>query len=139
MKLSNANAAAGRLMNMKKLDTYQLAQAYAKETHKWCVAISGWELSFKTHPQPGEMTLKRLIKAAPYLKMYGYNTDDTPDDSQGIFEGFILVVCDSKKEAEDIYNQTAGDSNPTQTNKSRGPHVYALLIDDNGEAYNENT
>ena len=73
-------------------------------------------------------------KAAPYL------TYDDNETMQAVFDGNAIIVCDSDKERDRLYNLTVGDDGPTKTNSYDGPvRVYALTIDRTGQTLNENT
>lgn len=73
-------------------------------------------------------------KAAPYL------TYDDNETMQAVFDGHAIVVCETDKERDKLYDMTVGDDGPTKTNSYDGSvRVYALTIDRNGQTLNENT
>jgi hypothetical protein len=73
-------------------------------------------------------------KAVPYLDIEG------EDVMQALFDGHMIIECDSDKERDKLYALTVGDDGPTMFNKYNGPvRVYALTIDRRGQTLNENT
>lgn len=75
-----------------------------------------------------------FMKAAPYLDLDGNDT------MQAVFDGYAIIVCDSDKERDKLYELTVGDDGPTMLNKYNGPvRIYALTIDRTGQTLNENT
>lgn len=75
-----------------------------------------------------------VLKAVPYLSW------DDEDVAQALCDGYAIIVCDSDKERDKLYELTVGDDGPTMFNKYNGPvRVYALTIDRTGQTLNENT
>ena len=75
---------------------------------------------------------KGRLLAAPYLSVH--------EHFQALADGYAFALCDDFDQAERLYGQTVGDDGPTATNPYAGPvKVYALLIDAQGKARNENT
>jgi hypothetical protein len=83
-----------------------------------------------------------LFKAAPYLREAFANREQKNRDNpmQCVADGTAIIVCDTDKERDNLYEQTVGDDGPTKFNSYRGPvHVYALTIGRDGQFLNENT
>ena len=107
---------------MKLYSGIQLAQLVAKTKKKPVLFIS-----FDNSEQWDE-----LIAAAPYLSF--------EEHTQAISDGYAVIVCDSDRERDRLYNLTVGDDGSTELNDYKGPtRVYALTIDKNGQTRNENT
>lgn len=107
---------------MKFLSQVKAACHLAGALQKWVLYISF---------DPGYMP-EEILKAAPYL-----NSDE---HLQILMDGVAIIICESAEECNLLYQQTVGDDGPTKTNTYNGPcHVYALTIDSDGQARNENT
>lgn len=105
----------------KALTVIEMAQIVCKARKK-----PGIFLSFNGEP------ISENIKCAPYL--------DDDKSMQAIADGYGLVLCDSIKERDRLYDMTVGDEGPTRLNKYKGTgNVYALTISAKGELLNENT
>ncbi|MGH7974897.1 MAG: hypothetical protein ACREBR_05180 [bacterium] len=108
---------------MKVLDMLQAARAIAKAKKKPVLFLS-------LHNEGVEYN--EIIKAAPYL--------DIESAMQSLGDGYAIIVCETDKERDTLYNLTVGDDGPTKVNKYKGPaRVYALTIDRRGQTLNENT
>lgn len=111
---------------MQILTDVQVMQALAKATGKFCMYINIF------NEGPEETFFAEVMKAAPYL-----NFDD---HLQLMTDGGGIIVCDSKEEMEDLYEQTVGDDGPTKKNSYDGTaRVYALTCSNEGVLCNENT
>jgi hypothetical protein len=109
---------------MKVLSAIELACYVAKKANKPVLFIS--------FPFNDDANYFDVLKAAPYLSI--------ERDTQAIYDGYAVILCDSVEEQERLYNQTVGDDGPTKLNKYNGPaRVYALTIDRTGQTLNENT
>ena len=113
---------------MKKLRITDALEELCKKSSSWGVYIL-WSLeSYSYVTEKYEFDVDRpseLCKAAPYL--------DQQDDCSIIHNEQGFVLCDSKEEAYNIFNQTVGDDGPTELNSYNGDmRVYALVIGPNG-------
>lgn len=111
---------------MKAYSQVGVARALAKALHK-PVLYLGFNPDNPAFPAEWD-------KAAPYLKF------DDNETMQGVFDGSLILVCETDKERDHLYNQTVGDDGPTTLNPYHGSvRVYALTIDRTGQTLNENT
>jgi hypothetical protein len=114
-----------------KLTVTDAFQKLCKSAKKWGVYI---ELSHISAQEPEDAYtdyFDEILKAAPYLSI--------THDTQILVDGKCMILTDSEKEMDEIYNSTVGDDGPTKTNPYNGKaRVYALTCDNHGQLRNEN-
>lgn len=116
-------------MAIKHLTKTQAFQLLCKSTKKWGVSIyiGNWK-------NPDEVQ-----KAAPYLD-FAKNDEKHENDAQIMTDEMGIILTDTEKECDQIFNQTIGDDGPTKENPYNGPQrIYALTCNPNGELQTENT
>lgn len=116
---------------MERLCVTKFVQQFCRLSGKWVIVL------YPNH----EFGFEELQKAAPFITISTRaETDGTAiDDIQAVMDGEMMVVCDSKKECEELFNQIVCDG-PTQSNPYDGPcKVYAWTCGPDGQILNENT
>ena len=103
---------------IQKLNQHEVFKRLCAATGKHGLYVSWSETHF----------FGETIKAAPYL------------DRDIVFDGQCVILCDTKEERDNLYDQTVGDDGPTEMNSYNGPaRVYVLTCDSHGNLLTENT
>ena len=113
---------------MNKLTITDLVQKYCRLAGKWAVVLFP--------DQAEDFLFEEIKKAVPFLKI---NPQEGDDDIQAIVDGVMIVLCDTERECNLIFEQIKGNDKP-ENNDYDGPcHVYAWICNTDGEVLNENT
>ena len=114
---------------MKALTIVNTMQALTKATNKY-----GMYISIQTYKIEIHDVIAEIMKAAPYL------TKNDETHMSIMFDGYGVLLFDTREEMERYYDMTSGNDGPTKLNDYDGPCiVYAITCDNEGNIDNENT
>lgn len=112
---------------MNKLTLTDLVRQHCKVTEKWAVVL---------FLNPEDFLSEEIKKAVPFLEI---NPGKEKDDMQAIVDGSMIVLCDSEKECNEVFEQIRGDDKPANNDYNGPCRVYAWTCGSDGEILNENT
>lgn len=117
----------------------EILETYCKHHQKFGVYISIPEIEFGVlSEQEIDNITSELLKACPPLKEL--KEKDYGDFFNIFMDGSGILIYDTYEEQQAAYWSIVGDDGPTKTNPYDGPiRVYALTINNLGQAENENT
>jgi hypothetical protein len=117
----------------------EILETYCKHHNKFGVYISIPEIDFlKMTDAEIEQAYEEIFKACPPLKKM--KVDGQYDWLNVMLDRSGILLYETREEQQEAYWSIVGDDGPTESNLYDGPvTVYALTINNLGQAENENT